>query len=89
MAKIRTRYRNKAKLYKYFVRDWEHICVFDETALQECYLWETYGQKLTTKNNGYVYGKQWMDVNISMWKEDIEKGLLSKSELGDLSYLLD
>ena len=35
------------------------------------------------KYNGYFVGKRWVDLTVSMWKEDIEKRLLFKSELYD------
>jgi hypothetical protein len=31
--------------------------------------------------NGFYIGKQWMGVSIAMWKEDIHKGYLRRSEL--------
>ncbi len=54
---------------------------FSEQALIEMYCHETYGELVLTTNNGYVLGKKWMGVNVSMWKEDISKGYFFKSEL--------
>lgn len=54
---------------------------FSEEALIEMYRHETYGEKILTTNNGYVLGKKWMGVNVSMWKEDISKGYFFKYEL--------
>ena len=34
-----------------------------------------------SKDNGYYWGKKWMDLTIQMWKEDISKGLLFEFEL--------
>ena len=45
---------------------------------------ETYGTEISDrKRNGYYVGKQWLNVHIEMWKEDIEKGYLHKQELYD------
>ena len=41
---------------------------------------ESYGTPVKPKN-GYSLGKKWMDVTISMWLEDIDSGLLRRSEL--------
>lgn len=54
---------------------------FSEDALVEMFLHESQGIALASKNNGYVLGKKWMDVNIAMWKEDIAKGYLFRCEL--------
>lgn len=43
---------------------------------------ESFGTDISS-NNGYALGKKWMDVQITMWKEDIQKGLLFTSELYD------
>lgn len=43
---------------------------------------ETYGIPIQDiKKNGYYVGKQWLGVTVSMWKEDIEKGYLTRCEL--------
>ena len=34
--------------------------------------------------NGFVVGKKGMDLTVAMWREDIPRGLLYKSELTDL-----
>ena len=45
---------------------------------------ESYGTELPNpKHNGYFIGKQWMGVTVSMWKEDISKGYLRRTELYD------
>lgn len=45
------------------------------------FLYESKGQPITNKNNGFYWGKKHMDVTINMWKEDLKKGLLFKKEL--------
>ena len=67
-------------LYRHFARDWEHLLDFSDEALVEMYNSESYGTPVS-QTNGFMHGKKWMDVNITMWKEDIERGLLFKKEL--------
>lgn len=86
--RIKQKYRKKAELYKHFARQWEAVLDFSEDALVECFEWESHGKKLTSKNNGYACGKGWLDVNITMWKEDIKAGLLHPDELEDWAYLV-
>ena len=69
-------------IYHHFAKDIcdEGYLNFDQTSKEQIYVWETFGRKkylelfgtnLIDKNNGYVHGKSWMDITISMWKEDI------------------
>jgi len=82
--KISEKYRLKAKQYRRFARTWEHMLDFSEEALMECFLWESYGKPCNQKTNGYAIGKGWMDVNISMWHEDINwYGKMFKTILED------
>jgi hypothetical protein len=50
-------------------------------ALIELYNYESYGGQLCKKTNGFMHGKKWLNLNVTMWKEDIEAGLLFKFEL--------
>ena len=45
------------------------------------YLYESQGKPIKNKNNGFYWGKKHMDITITMWKEDIKKGLLFIWEL--------
>lgn len=49
--------------------------------LWEQYVNESTGSKTVSPKNGYYYGKKYMDATCKMWREDIPKGLLFKSEL--------
>jgi len=51
--------------------------------MMEMFLYESFGEGNPTNSNGYFLGKKWMDVNIEMWREDIEQGFLFKQELYD------
>ena len=41
---------------------------------------ESIGTELP-KNNGYAVGKSWSDVQVAMWREDLENGTIFKWEL--------
>lgn len=73
-------------LYRQFSEPWSHLCDYSEQAQLEMYLYESRGIRLPprqpgAKHNGYQLGKHWMDVTVSMWKEDIENQSLWVSEL--------
>ena len=69
-----------SELYKIFSKDWEHCLDYSEESLLELYISESYGDPCSD-TNGYYVGKKWLNVQVTMWKEDIEKGLLFKEEL--------
>ena len=70
------------ELYRLFSKDWEHLVNYSEEMMIEMYNSETHGTKVSP-NNGFLLGKQWLNVQVEMWKEDIQKGLLFKRELYD------
>jgi hypothetical protein len=73
-----------SEVYKIFSRQWEHILDYSEESLVEMFNYETHGTEITNRQrNGYYVGKQWLNVHIEMWKEDIEKGYLRRQELYD------
>lgn len=50
----------------------------------EMFNYESRGSPITNpRKNGYFVGKQWMDVHIKMWQEDLKKGYLTRKELYD------
>lgn len=77
--KISRRYQRLAGIYRYFARGF--TCSFTESDLYEMYAYESRGEGTPSETNGFRIGKSWMDVNITMWKEDIRKKLLFPSEL--------
>jgi len=54
---------------------------YSEESLIECYEWESCGKQPSNERNGYIVGKKSIGITVTMWKEDIQKGLLLKSEL--------
>jgi hypothetical protein len=80
MTRVSDKFRRMAELYRIFSKDWEQFYNYDETALEEMYRFETYGEPISP-SNGYYIGKKWLNVTVTMWKEDIEQRLLFKIEL--------
>lgn len=70
-------------VYRHFVSDWDHILDFSDESMLQLYLSESYGDVKCDPSNGYYHGKKWLNVNVTMWKEDMERGLLFKCELYD------
>ena len=71
-----------SEVYKVFSRQWEHTLDYSEDSLVEMFNHESYGAPISDINrNGYYVGKQWLNVHVQMWKEDILKGYLFKQEL--------
>jgi hypothetical protein len=77
--KISKRFLRMAAIYKIFAMGAEKLD-FSDAAREEMFVAETYG-KFVSESNGFANGKKWMDVNLSMWKQDIRDGLLRKKEL--------
>lgn len=69
-----------AGLYRIFAKDWEHVLDFGDEMLIELFNVESFGGR-TSPKNGYAVGKQWLNVHVKMWKEDIDNGTLFKIEL--------
>lgn len=68
-------------MYQRFGKDWP-LLDWSEDAKLQLFLQETFGKKFEVEdNNGWLVGKKWMNVTVAMWKEDIELGLLRRSEL--------
>jgi hypothetical protein len=45
------------------------------------FVFESTGKGVLSENNGFVFGKRNMDIAVSSWNEDIEKGYLWVHEL--------
>ena len=69
-----------SEVYRMFSNDWKDVLDYSDEMLLELYNTESYGGRCSPKN-GFYHGKKWLSVNVSMWKEDIEKGLFRISEL--------
>lgn len=81
MKKIKNKYRRMADVYKIFARHWIDELDFSETALHEMYQHESLGIPIITDNNGYEVGKKYLNLTVTMWKKDIQDGILFRHEL--------
>lgn len=68
-----------SELYRHFAREMGELDFSDE-ALVNLYNTESYGGVLTPKN-GFAVGKQYLNLQVTMWREDIRRGWISKQEL--------
>ncbi|RWZ87216.1 MAG: hypothetical protein EO766_11855 [Hydrotalea sp. AMD] len=73
------------EVYRLFAKDWEQCCDFSEEMMVELFYSESYGEEVSP-NNGFYVGKRYLNLNVAMWKEDIQKGLLFKHELYEDHY---
>lgn len=69
-----------AVLYRHFAKDWEAVLDFSDSAQIELYNAESYGTPCAP-NNGFLWGKKWLNVQVAMWKEDQRDGFLPLYEL--------
>lgn len=80
VRKISPTFMRMSKLYYHFAKDWENCVKFDDQSLLDAYNKETYGTPVS-EDNGFVHGKSWLNVTVTMWKEDLAKGGLFLWEL--------
>lgn len=76
------KFKRIAELYRQFGSEWEGLDWSDQ-ALIDMFNSESYGTPVDERRNGYFIGKQWLGVTVSMWKEDLNKGYLTRAELYD------
>lgn len=80
--KVSKKYLKMSKVYSVFSSEWEDILDFSETSLKEMYDYESRGIPIPNKReNGYYVGKQHMDIQIEMWRKDLQEGILTRREL--------
>jgi hypothetical protein len=58
----------------------ERLLYLSDEMMIELYYSESYGDDVSDRNGFYV-GKRYLNLQVNMWKEDIEKGFLRKFEL--------
>ncbi len=74
------KFKRMCEIYRIFSKDWEHLHDYSDQSMIELYNHESYGTPISQKN-GFALGKKWLSVQVTMWKEDIDSGLLFKHEL--------
>ena len=78
---ISKKYALRAAHYRRVARTLSSELDFSEKALRELHAWESSGVGGVDKaKNGYAYGKWLVDLNTSMWIEDIQAGHACKAE---------
>ncbi len=74
------RFLKMCEVYKIFASSWD--CDFSKEAMQEMFEFESFGKgnieingfnTTGKKPNGYAVGKKWLNVNVSMWMEEINR----------------
>jgi hypothetical protein len=76
------KFKRMCEVYRIFSKHWEHMLDFSDQALIELFNHESYGTPIS-EHNGYALGKKWLNVHVTIWKEDIRDGFLFKKELYD------
>lgn len=69
-----------ADLYKIFAEGFGTDLDFSDEAKLSLYNYESFGGTLTPKN-GFAVGKQYLNVQVTMWREDLRSGILARFEL--------
>ena len=75
-----------SELYVHFGKPMAPSLDFSDDALLSLYNHESYGTPLSPKN-GYAVGKQYLNLQVTSWREAIRRGIIAKFELyEDPSY---
>ena len=69
-----------AELYLRFGQSMSSSLDFSNDALISLYNKESYGTELSA-NNGFAVGKQYLNLQVNMWREDLRRGWIFKHEL--------
>lgn len=69
-----------SELYRMFAEPWQHVLDFSDEALLSLYNHESYGTMLS-RSNGFAVGKQYLNLQVTAWKECLREGTLAKFEL--------
>lgn len=73
------KFRRMSELYRIFARGYSDLD-FSDDALLSLYNHESYGLALSPRN-GFAVGKQYLNVQVAMWRDDIRSGIIAKFEL--------
>lgn len=72
--------KRMSEIYRHFAKSWSESLDFSDEAMLSLYNHESYGLPLSP-NNGFAVGKQYLNLQVTMWREDIRRGWLAKFEL--------
>ncbi len=81
-VRISPKWKRTAALYVHFSQPWSHLCDYSTQAEEDMFLYESRGIPIPQRErrNGFQLGKQWMDINVAMWKEGIAEGTSLRRE---------
>lgn len=69
-----------AELYVHFGRPMAPTLDFSDDALLSLYNHESYGTSPSPRN-GYAVGKQYLNLQVTSWREAVRRGIIAKFEL--------
>lgn len=78
--KLTKRWKRMSELYRRFGKDFEHCCDFSYKSALEMFSHESTGTPVHHMN-GFLIGKQWLNITVSMWREGLNSGNLITEEL--------
>lgn len=85
--KLTNKQRKELAVIKYFIPSWVKFDPITDADIEAFLAWSDRGIKYHIKplvNDGLAalhYGKQYRDLQITSWKQGIEDGILTKSEI--------
>ena len=75
------------EIYQHFARNTEVSTLdFSDESRLALYSFETFGKGEVSPLNGFAVGKKWMDVTVSMWREDLGTLLFKQELYADPNY---
>jgi hypothetical protein len=74
------KWKRIAGLYRYFARHWPELD-FGDAAAEAMFEHESTGAPEPPADNGFMVGKKYLDLTVSMWFEDLRRGDLMLWEL--------
>lgn len=77
---VSNKFKRMAALYKIFAESLSQRLDFSDDSLLELYNFESFGGSISS-NNGFAFGKQYLNLQVTMWREDLIAGNLTKAEL--------
>lgn len=80
MNGISPKFRRMAELYRYFARSMTSTLDLSDAAMLALYNHESYGTPLPPEN-GFAVGKRYLNLQVTTWREDLQRGLLARHEL--------
>jgi hypothetical protein len=69
-----------SELYHYFGSSMSSKLDFSDDALLSLFNHESYGTTLSF-NNGFAVGKQYLNLQVTSWREAIRRGIIGRLEL--------